>query len=49
VPRMSGPSWRMTHTVTRAAGEVKLMDGGGDAMEPVWEEMTLVGEAQLRE
>jgi hypothetical protein len=46
MPRMSWPSWRRTRTVTRAAGEVKLMYGGGDAMEPVWEETTLVGRAQ---
>jgi hypothetical protein len=38
MPRMSWPSWRRTHTVTRAAGEVKLMYGGEDAMEPVREE-----------
>jgi hypothetical protein len=31
MPRMSWPSWRRAHTVTRAAGEVKLMYGGGDA------------------
>jgi hypothetical protein len=37
MPRMSWPSWRRTRTVTRAAG---------DAMEPVWEETTLVGRAQ---
>jgi hypothetical protein len=49
MPRMSWPSWRRTRTVTRKAGEVKLMYGGGDAMEPVWEETTLVGVAQLRE
>jgi hypothetical protein len=49
VPRMSWPSRRRTRTVTRAAGEVKLMYGGGDAMDPMWEEITLVGEAQLRE
>jgi hypothetical protein len=33
----------------RAAGEVKLMYGGGEAMEPVRVETTLVGVAQLRE
>jgi hypothetical protein len=49
MPRMSWPSWRRTHTVTRVAGEVKLMYGEGDAMEPMWVETTLVGVAQLRE
>jgi hypothetical protein len=29
MPRMSWSSWRRTRTVTRAAGEVKLMYGGG--------------------
>jgi hypothetical protein len=43
MPQMSWPSWRRTHTVTRAAGEVKLMYGGEDAMEPVREETMLVG------
>jgi hypothetical protein len=28
MPRMSWPSWRRARTVTRAAGEVKLMYGG---------------------
>jgi hypothetical protein len=28
MPRMSWPLWRRTHTVTRAAGEVKLMATG---------------------
>jgi hypothetical protein len=28
MPRMSWPSWRRTHTVSRAAGEVKLMATG---------------------
>jgi hypothetical protein len=49
MPRMRWPSWRRTHTVTRAADEVKLMYGRGDAMEPMWVETTLVGVAQLRE
>jgi hypothetical protein len=49
MPRMSWPSWRRTRTVTRAASKVKLMYGRGDAMEPVWEEITLVGVAQLHE
>jgi hypothetical protein len=40
--------WRRARTVTGAAGEVKLMYGGGDAMEPVWVGTTLV-EAQRRE
>jgi hypothetical protein len=49
MPRMSWPSWRRARTVTRVAGEVKLMYGGGDAMEPMWVETSLVGVAQLRE
>jgi hypothetical protein len=49
MPRMSWPSWRRTRIVTRAAGEVKLMYGEGDAMEPVWVGTILVGVAQPRE
>jgi hypothetical protein len=49
MPRMSWPLWRKAHTITGAAGEVKLMNGGGDAMEPVLVGTTHVGEAQLHE
>ena len=48
MPQMTWPSWRRTRTVTRVAGEVKLMYGEGDAMEPVWVGTKLVEEAQLR-
>jgi hypothetical protein len=44
MPRMSWSSWRRAPT-----GEVKLMYGGGDAMESVRVETTLVGVAQLCE
>jgi hypothetical protein len=48
MPQMSWPLWR-AHTFTGTAGEVKLMNGGGDTMGSVWVGTTLVGEAQLHE
>jgi hypothetical protein len=49
MPRMSWPLWRRARTFTGTTGEVKLMNGGGDAMGPVWVGTTLLGEAQMRE
>jgi hypothetical protein len=40
--------WRSARTVTRAAGEVKLMYGGGDVMKPVRVEAPLVRSATAR-
>jgi hypothetical protein len=36
MPRMSWPSWRRTRTVTRAAGEVKLMVTGAGGLRYCW-------------
>jgi hypothetical protein len=36
MPRMSWPSWRRTHTVTRAADEVKLMVTGAGGSRHCW-------------
>jgi hypothetical protein len=49
MPWMSWPSWRSARTLTRAAGEVKLMYSGGDIMKSVRVETPLVGETQQRE